>query len=130
MPAARPKHLILPPLLFAAAAVAAWLASPWLVPLVRAYGPPCIIRTLTGFSCPGCGMTRAVLALLQGNWEQAWHYNLFLPFAVCLLAAEYGRHWVYYLKKIPHGGRGEKVWFLFLGLLTCLWVVVRNIFGL
>ncbi len=29
--------------------------------------PPCMFHTLTGFSCPGCGCTRAVAALLRGD---------------------------------------------------------------
>ena len=29
--------------------------------------PPCMFHALTGFSCPGCGSTRAVSALLRGD---------------------------------------------------------------
>lgn len=29
--------------------------------------PPCMFHSLTGFSCPGCGCTRAITALLQGD---------------------------------------------------------------
>ena len=35
----------------------------------------CVVRYMTGISCPGCGMTRAFLSLLQLNFEQAWHYH-------------------------------------------------------
>jgi hypothetical protein len=39
----------------------------------------CPIRFVTGLSCPGCGMTRAVLSALHLNFEEAFYYHpLFL----------------------------------------------------
>ena len=37
--------------------------------------PPCMFHTLTGFSCPGCGCTRAVIALLHGDLLASVRYN-------------------------------------------------------
>ena len=36
---------------------------------------PCPILKLTGIRCLGCGMTRAVMALLQGEWQQALQHH-------------------------------------------------------
>ncbi len=38
-------------------------------------GVPCMFHRLTGLSCPGCGGTRAMAALLMGQWKQALQYN-------------------------------------------------------
>ncbi len=35
----------------------------------------CPIRALTGVSCPGCGMTRAVVSLLQLDFKGAFYYH-------------------------------------------------------
>ena len=35
----------------------------------------CPFRFLTGISCPGCGMTRALLALLRGDFAAAYYYH-------------------------------------------------------
>lgn len=35
----------------------------------------CPLRFLTGISCAGCGMTRALFALLHGDFAAAWHFH-------------------------------------------------------
>lgn len=36
---------------------------------------PCMIYKTTGLVCPGCGVTRMIFAILQGDIKQAFHYN-------------------------------------------------------
>ena len=44
--------------------------------------PPCPLRYLTGWYCPGCGSLRAIHQLLHGNLRAAWAMN---PLTVVLL---------------------------------------------
>ena len=48
---------------------------------------PCPIRWLTGVSCPGCGITRASVALCRLDFRQAVYYNpsVFIVIAAVLL---------------------------------------------
>jgi hypothetical protein len=46
--------------------------------LIRIAGPPCVFHLLTGLYCPGCGGTRAILALLAGNVGLAFRENVLL----------------------------------------------------
>jgi hypothetical protein len=43
------------------------------------YMPVCPLFKMTGFACPGCGMTRGTHALLHGDVLGALDYNLLLP---------------------------------------------------
>ena len=48
------------------------------------WGIPCLFHTLTGLQCPGCGVSRMLLSLLQLDFAAAWHYH---PLLLCLLPA-------------------------------------------
>jgi len=50
-------------------------------------GIGCPIKFFTGISCPGCGMTRAVMAALRLNFHDALYYHplfFLVPFMVSL----------------------------------------------
>jgi hypothetical protein len=47
---------------------------------------PCLFHLITEIPCPGCGMTRACVALSQGQIAAAWGYHPF-AFLVVGLAA-------------------------------------------
>lgn len=65
--------------------------------LVKIYNPeeesffiPCMLYKLTGIKCPGCGMTRSVHYLVNGNVKQALWYNLMLiPIIILVIYALY-----------------------------------------
>ena len=59
-------------LLAGAAGAAALL--PW-VPLLARLSPPCPFHAWTGLPCPGCGATRAVMALAGGDPVAALAWN-------------------------------------------------------
>ena len=60
----------------------------------------CPIYALTGLYCPGCGGTRAILALLQGDLLKSIWYHPIVPYGVALYAAFMGSHT---LKRFTHG---------------------------
>lgn len=58
---------------------------------------PCLFHQLTGWDCPGCGMTRSVISLAHGHWIQALRYNLFsipLLFLFFLYWFQFGKYYI------------------------------------
>lgn len=47
----------------------------------------CVFRSIFGIPCPGCGLTRAVLAAMQGNISAAFSAHPLFPLALAALAA-------------------------------------------
>ena len=58
---------------------------------------PCLFHELTGWCCPGCGMTRSCTALAQGSFMESWEYH---PLGFMLVGlAVYVAVWPGHLRK-------------------------------
>src|SRR5687767_15310848 len=54
-------------------------------PTKAGFFPVCPLYSLTGFACPGCGLTRGFHALFHGDLIAALDYNALLPLFAGLL---------------------------------------------
>ena len=95
---------------------------------VHGIGIPCLFHKVTGLLCPGCGNSRAALALLRLDVAGALAYNLLFPLEFFYLA------WVYfcccrqYLKTGKFTYRPPFIAAdIAILILLVLWWVVRNL---
>jgi hypothetical protein len=56
-------------------------------PSTHGFYPICVFHQLTGMNCPGCGSTRALYAVLHGNFLLALKDNALFIFTIAFLAA-------------------------------------------
>ena len=94
-------------------------------------GIPCPFHLLTGLNCPGCGVSRMLLSLMEGDLNAAFGHNAvllcLLPVLAALFLVRAGR----YLRRgswIP-GRFGRGVELGLVGVLL-LWGAVRNFIGM
>lgn len=90
--------------------------------------PVCPLYSMTGFACPGCGLTRGFHALFQGDLVTAIDFNALIPLWAVILG------WVFVsLILLAIRGRGLPMWptyprFLWTFLiLLAAFGVARNI---
>ncbi|MFP2908320.1 DUF2752 domain-containing protein [Pyxidicoccus sp. 3LFB2] len=46
---------------------------------------PCPLQSALGIPCPGCGLSRAMTALLHGDWRSVLTWHAFAPFLLAAL---------------------------------------------
>lgn len=98
-------------------------------PVQNSFYPVCLFHQLTGWNCPGCGMTRALYALLHGNFYVALRDNVFLILTLLLAGARGGWMWANQMRGRPAGSfLPAKFLWLYLALLL-VFGVVRNVPG-
>lgn len=59
--------------------------------LIEAAPSVCLFKNILGLECPGCGITRAVVSVLQGDLAKAWEYNKLVVVVLPLLGYVYLR---------------------------------------
>jgi hypothetical protein len=93
--------------------------------------PVCPTALVLGVPCPGCGLTRATLALLHGELRAAVGFHPLAPLLVPLLAFVFGKGLVDYVRGTPPAtperawwARRGAVWLAsaLLGLLIAVWL--------
>lgn len=123
-----PKPLKIAAVSAAALSAAIMLAALYVFePSAGSFFPKCIFHQLTGLNCPGCGLQRAIHALMHGHVAEAVHYNAILP-VLAFVAAAYGV--AYALRNaFPRFHRAftsARAAVLVLALIVAWWVL-RNI---
>jgi hypothetical protein len=120
--------------LFAIAGALLTLAIPYFIMLQNAHIETaqslCPFKMLTGFPCPGCGITKSLIFLYEGNLSKSIYYHLFGPLlflfciaAILVLTAELITHKEYfrsilYSKKLAY----------FLGFTLAIYHLTRLIY--
>ena len=98
-------------------------------PATHQFYPVCLFHALTGLNCPGCGMTRALYALLHGNLRVALKDNALFILTLGALAVWAAQ---FVVRKIRHQPTTFNVppKYLWLSLVIALvFAVVRNLPG-
>ena len=93
------------------------------VPALAPWLPACPLKRLTGIPCPGCGATRAALALVRGEPAHAFsHYPLWALVWVGLVAGGLvAGLWVATGRRLPWPRSPRWLW-LGAALLLANWV--------
>lgn len=84
----------------------------------------CPFYKITNLYCPGCGITRMILSIIQGDFYQAFRYNplLFLLIPVFVFL---GINHIFHYKFLSK--RRQEKFYIILVVLLLLFGILRNI---
>ena len=88
--------------------------------------PPCALRTFTGYYCPGCGGTRAVIALLHGRLIKSFLYHPIVPivFVFGIIFMVRNTLWIISRGRLKTAMKfRDKYIFICVGILLINWIV-------
>lgn len=91
------------------------------------YAIPCLFYKITGFYCPGCGVSRMCLALLKGDIKSAFYANQMIMICIPILFF-IGIKYIIEIKKygkINKKQEGILLWCMVIGFI--IFGVLRNL---
>ena len=91
-------------------------------------GFSCLFYELTGLQCPGCGNSRAMIALLQLDPLEAIQYNLLFPLEFSYLLWVLVRSCCTYFKTGHFSYKPKYLWLdIAILVIVILWGILRNL---
>lgn len=88
--------------------------------------PPCIVYKWTGYYCPGCGGTRACLALLRGELWESFCFHPAVLYAAVLYIWFMVSHSIEYMSKgrVKIGMKySDRYLYVALGIIFVQWIL-------
>ena len=98
---------------------------------VTGRGLPCVFNLITHLNCPGCGNSRAALALLHLDFAGAFKYNALFPLEFAYIAYVFICGARQYIKtgKASYSAPYKIIDIITL-IIVLLWFIARNIIGI
>ncbi len=92
---------------------------------------PCMIHLITGLKCPGCGVTRMCLSIMQLDFKNAYHSNQMLFVLLPVLSYLFGSYVLSYIRtgRWVMSKAQTLLTYICIGLLL-LFTVYRNLYGI
>lgn len=118
---------------FLAAQTLAIILYGFLLPPGSAFRPPCLFHALTGFFCPGCGMSRGIWLILRGDIAGGLRQNILVALVIPMIALVDIDLVLIITRRQTMLGRGNRasLWLkraaLPLGILVAAFWIVRNL---
>ncbi|MGN1481544.1 DUF2752 domain-containing protein [Porcipelethomonas sp.] len=85
---------------------------------------PCIFHKITGFYCPGCGVTRMCIHLINLDFYRAFRSNpgvfLSLPLLIVIFSASAYSH-------VRYGKPAKQKWLTVLEIITAVMLIIFGI---
>lgn len=86
---------------------------------------PCLFNKITGLYCPGCGITRMIIAIKNMNFYQAFRYNPLMFILMPFFIIYYITYYTYWIKN-KRLKINNKIWYTLL-IIIVLYGIIRNL---
>ncbi|MBQ4526845.1 MAG: DUF2752 domain-containing protein [Clostridia bacterium] len=85
---------------------------------------PCFFKEISGYDCPGCGITRMLIAITKFDFKAAFGYNpvLFVTLPIMLI--------IYLIHQIRYIRTGERQLSLLMKIAMIVEIVILIAFGI
>jgi hypothetical protein len=88
----------------------------------------CALRMWLNLRCPGCGLTRSIIHLAEGDWQSSWHAHRLGSLLAAVIAFQIPYR-IYAIRK-PMGRLLSNFWLAALGYVLIAALIVNWLFDL